>query len=79
MGLSALFKFLLVKQIDVVSNQNTADKFSDCFQSVYCFSYKQNVLLDPIVKPVVNRACRIPLPIENKVKAELSKMKTTTS
>ena len=74
LGLSTSVELSLVKRIDVVNTQSILDEFADCFQGIGCFSREHKILLDPNVKPVVNRARRIPLSMEDKVKAELNKM-----
>ena len=74
LGLSTLVELPLVKRIAVVNAQGILDRFADCFQGIGCFSREHKILLDRNVKPVVNRACWIPLSMEDEVKAELNKI-----
>ena len=74
LGLSSSVNLGLVKRIDVVNTQSVLDEFSDCFEGIGCLDREHKIAINPDAKPTVNRARRIPLSMEDKVRAELDKM-----
>ena len=64
----------VVPILDTLNNQASLDEFADCFEGIGCFEREQTIQIDPDVKPLINRARRIPLSRVEKVKVELDKM-----
>lgn len=74
LGLKACVDMELVKRVDEVKAEAILDEFADCFQGIGCFDEEHTIRIDPKVRPVINRARRIPLSMTTRVKAELDKM-----
>jgi len=74
LGLDACVGLGIVKRIDNLNNQAILDEFADCFERIGCLDREHTIRVDPIVKPVINRARRIPLSRVENVKTELDKM-----
>ena len=74
LGLEACQGLGNVKRVDTLNNQASLDEFADCFEGIGCFEREQTIQIDPEVKPLINRARRIPLSRVEKVKVELDKM-----
>ena len=77
-GLKTSSQLNLVKRIEIIKNHNGIpqylDKYSDCFGALGCFKQKHKIVTDPNVPPIINPPRRIPISIQNKLKAELDKM-----
>ena len=75
LGLMACVELGIVKRIDNLNNQAILDEFADCFEGIGCFKREHTIQVDPQVRPVINRARRIPISRIEKVKAGLKKRK----
>jgi hypothetical protein len=74
LGLKTSVELGIVKRVDTVTTESIIDKFSDCFEGVGCLEREHKIRVDPQVRPVINRARRIPLSMTTRVKSELDKM-----
>ena len=80
LGLKACVELGIVKRIDNLNNQAIIiiiiilDEFADCFEGMDCFKREHAIQVDSKVRPVINRARRIPISRIEKVKAELKRM-----
>ena len=64
----------IVERVDTVTTENIVDEYPECFEGLGCLEREHEIRIDPKVKPVINRARRIPLAMTDIVKAELDKM-----
>ena len=74
LGLAACVQFNLIGRIDSVTTEDIISEFKECFTGIGCLDREHEIRIDPSIKPVVNRARRIPLSMVDKVKAELQVM-----
>lgn len=74
LGLNSSVKLGIVQRVDNLNNQQILDEFADCFQGMGCLSKEHTIQINPEIRPVINRARRIPLSMADKVKAELDRM-----
>lgn len=74
LGLKACVGLGIVKRVDSINNQAVLDEFADCFEGIGCLERKHTIKINPEIKPVINRARRIPISRVEKVKEELEKM-----
>jgi len=74
LGLDACVGLGIVKRIDILINQAVLDEFANYFEGIGPLDCEHTIRVDPNVKPVHNRARRIPLSRFENVMAELDKM-----
>ena len=74
LGLSSCVDLKLVRRVDSVKTADIIAEFDQCFKGIGCLEREHEIKIDPSIKPVVNRARRIPLSMIDKVKTELQKM-----
>ena len=74
LGLTTCVKLCIVRRVDGVTTEDIISEYDVCFKGIGRLDREHEIKIDPSVKPVVNRARRIPLSMTEKVKAELQKM-----
>lgn len=77
LGQASSVELGVVRRVDSIKTESILEEFSDCFEGIGCLKRNHKIRVNPEVRPTVNRARRIPLSLEGKVKEELDKMEAS--
>jgi hypothetical protein len=73
-GLEASESLGVVNRINEITPKEILDEFPDVFQGLGCLEGEHEISLDESVKPVVHPPRRVPISMNERVKAELDRM-----
>ena len=78
LGLEACVSLGVVNQVnEVITAEHILDNFPDVFEGLGCLAGEHEIRIDESVKPVVHAPRRVPISMNDRVKAELDRMEAT--